>query len=79
MVYSERYKIETKNTELKNNYGYGQANSCGKNRDYNTRVNYALFSQYETNNQIKSIKKQKYRVNTTFILLKILQIKKTDK
>ena len=30
MVYSERYKIETKNTELKNNYGYGQANSCGK-------------------------------------------------
>ena len=29
-LYSERYKIEAKNSELKNNYGYGQANSCGK-------------------------------------------------
>ena len=29
-LYSERYKIEAKNAELKNNYGYGQANSCGK-------------------------------------------------
>ena len=29
-LYSERYKIEAKNAELKNNYNYGQANSCGK-------------------------------------------------
>lgn len=29
-LYSERYKIEAKNAELKNNYGYGKANSCGK-------------------------------------------------
>ena len=29
-LYSERYKIEVKNAELKNNYGYGQANSYGK-------------------------------------------------
>ena len=29
-LYSERYKIEAKNAELKKNYGYGKANSCGK-------------------------------------------------
>lgn len=29
-LYAERYKIEAKNAELKNNYGYGQANACGK-------------------------------------------------
>ena len=29
-LYKERYKIEAKNAELKNNYNYGQANSCGK-------------------------------------------------
>ena len=29
-LYSERYKIEAKNAELKKNYGYGQANSCEK-------------------------------------------------
>lgn len=30
MLYSERYKIEAKNAELKNNYGYGNASTCGK-------------------------------------------------
>lgn len=30
-MYSERYKIEVKNAELKNNYNYGTANGCGKN------------------------------------------------
>ena len=29
-MYAERYKIEAKNGDLKNNYGYGQANACGK-------------------------------------------------
>lgn len=29
-LYKERYKIEAKNAELKNNYDYGNANSCGK-------------------------------------------------
>ena len=29
-LYHERYKIEAKNAELKNNYNYGNANSCGK-------------------------------------------------
>ena len=29
-LYSERYKIEAKNAELKNNYGYDKANACGK-------------------------------------------------
>ena len=29
-LYKERYKIEVKNAELKNNYNYGNANSCGK-------------------------------------------------
>ena len=29
-IYKERYKIEAKNAELKNNYNYGNANSCGK-------------------------------------------------
>lgn len=29
-LYSERYKIEAKNAELKNQYGYGKASSCGK-------------------------------------------------
>lgn len=29
-LYSERYKIEAKNEELKNNYGYDKANACGK-------------------------------------------------
>lgn len=29
-LYSERYKIEAKNAELKNNYNYGNAISCGK-------------------------------------------------
>ncbi len=29
-LYYERYKIEAKNAELKNNYGYDKANSCGK-------------------------------------------------
>lgn len=28
-LYKERYKIEAKNAELKNNYGYGKATSCG--------------------------------------------------
>ena len=30
-LYSERYKIEAKNSELKNNFGYDTANACGKN------------------------------------------------
>ena len=30
-LYSERYKIEAKNSELKRNFGYDRANSCGKN------------------------------------------------
>ena len=29
-LYKERYKIEAKNAELKNNYNYGEANACGK-------------------------------------------------
>ena len=29
-LYSKRYKIEAKNAELKNNYGYDKATSCGK-------------------------------------------------
>lgn len=29
-LYKERYKIESKNAELKNNYAYDKANSCGK-------------------------------------------------
>ncbi len=29
-LYYERYKIEAKNAELKNNYGYDKANACGK-------------------------------------------------
>ena len=29
-LYSERYKIEAKNAELKNNYGYDEANATGK-------------------------------------------------
>lgn len=29
-LYSERYKIEAKNAELKNNYGYDKAAACGK-------------------------------------------------
>ena len=29
-LYKERYKIEAKNAELKNNYNYGSANACGK-------------------------------------------------
>ena len=29
-LYKERYKIEAKNGELKNNYNYGKANACGK-------------------------------------------------
>ena len=29
-LYSERYKIEAKNAELKNNYGYDKATACGK-------------------------------------------------
>lgn len=30
-LYSERYKIEAKNAELKSNFGYDTANACGKN------------------------------------------------
>lgn len=30
-LYSERYKIEAKNAELKANFGYDTANACGKN------------------------------------------------
>lgn len=30
-LYSERYKIEAKNSELKSNFGYNKANACGKN------------------------------------------------
>jgi len=29
-LYAERYKIEAKNAEIKANYGYDQANACGK-------------------------------------------------
>ncbi len=29
-IYKERYKIEAKNAELKNNYNYENANACGK-------------------------------------------------
>lgn len=29
-LYSNRYMIEAKNSELKNNYGYDEANACGK-------------------------------------------------
>lgn len=29
-LYKERYKIEAKNAEIKNNYGYDKANACGK-------------------------------------------------
>ena len=30
-LYSKRYKIEAKNSELKNRFGYDTANACGKN------------------------------------------------
>lgn len=30
-LYSERYKIEAKNSELKSNFGYDTTNACGKN------------------------------------------------
>lgn len=30
-LYSERYKIKAKNSELKSNFGYDTANACGKN------------------------------------------------
>ena len=30
-LYSERYKIEAKNAELKSRFGYDSANACGKN------------------------------------------------
>ena len=30
-AYSERYKIEAKNAELKSRFGYDSANACGKN------------------------------------------------
>ncbi len=30
-LYSERYKIEAKNAELKSKFGYDTANACGKN------------------------------------------------
>ena len=30
-LYTERYKIEAKNSELKSNFGYYTANACGKN------------------------------------------------
>ena len=30
-IYSERYKIEAKNAELKSRFGYDTANACGKN------------------------------------------------
>lgn len=30
-LYSERYKIEAQNAELKANFGYDEANACGKN------------------------------------------------
>ena len=30
-LYSERYKIEAKNVELKSNYAYSKANATGKN------------------------------------------------
>ena len=30
ILYKERYKIEAKNAELKNNHDYGNANACGK-------------------------------------------------
>ena len=30
ILYQERYKIEAKNAELKNNYDYDKANACGK-------------------------------------------------
>ena len=30
-LYSERYKNEAKNSELKSNFGYDTANACGKN------------------------------------------------
>lgn len=30
-LYSERYKIEAKNAELKSNFGYDKATACGKN------------------------------------------------
>jgi len=30
-LYSERYKIEAKNAELKSNFGYDKANATGKN------------------------------------------------
>ena len=29
-LYSERYKIEAKNSEIKNNFGYDEANATGK-------------------------------------------------
>ena len=29
-LYSERYKIKAKNSELKSNFGYDTANACGK-------------------------------------------------
>mgnify|MGYP002551708709 FL=1 len=49
-LYAERYKIEAKNAELKNNFGYDKANACGKLGMTIQGGNYALFSQYEKNN-----------------------------
>lgn len=43
-LYSERYKIEAKNSELKSNFGYDIANSCGKMGKYiHIFYNFLLF------------------------------------
>lgn len=51
-LYGERYKIEAKNSEIKNNFGYDEANATGKVGITIQEATALFFSKYKENIEI---------------------------
>lgn len=78
-LYSERYKIEAKNAELKNNYNYDEVNACGKlgmTIQGATTLFLVNMKRIIKLNEEKKRKKQKYRITSALYLTFFIRLAK---
>lgn len=66
-IYKERYKIEAKNAELKNNYNYGNANVCGKLGITIQGTTTLFLANMKIIIKLTEEKKQKYRIIIAYV------------
>lgn len=78
-IYKERYKIEAKNAELKNNYNYGNANACGKLGITIQGTTTLFLANMKIIIKLTEEKKQKYRIIIAYVYtFLIILTKKND-